>query len=131
MLSLWNNGTPAGLFCLTEKSRQTYRKPNFEIGTLSSCLCAAGAIRIFPKHGSEVANLIEELRDCDDYCRYIPGLITPKEHLDMGVLADQRKWHEKQNRWMFWATIIGGIVGGALSFLGGLVGGIVAYLVAK
>lgn len=49
----------------------------------------------------------------------------------MGMLADQKKWHENQNRWMMFATIIGGIVGGALSFLGGVVGGVVTYLVTK
>lgn len=67
------------------------------VGTVPFCAVNSEAAH---EHGveytppAEFVKIAKSTRECGAFTKWLPGL-TPKEHLDMAVLEDQRTWQRK------------------------------------
>jgi len=126
MLSAWRP-LDGRLVCLTQYDRVTAKDRGLSDKGMELFGCAAKEIKLEGATGTEKFIAIEEPRTCESFIEFFPALITPREHIEMNLLKEQREWQAKQNRYMLWATILGGF----LSFLGGVACAIVTAMLMR
>lgn len=85
-----------------EEQRQNGTPPESDNGRPNldtEPVCAVGATVLWDDSEGDYgpAHLIQKERDCSRFSRWIPAL-SPKEHLDMDMLEQQRQWQQEQAR---------------------------------
>lgn len=137
MFSAWRPGEGI-LVCITQFDRVTAKESGLSDEGMKLFGCAAKEIKLEGATGTEKFIAIETPRNCESFIEFFPALITPKEHLEMKLLKEQREWQAseskaardwqgRQNLYMIAATVIGGL----LSFLGGVACAIVTVMLTR
>lgn len=67
-------------------------------------LCCAQVQR-FPEQQSEAKLLLDEERNCDRFVAWQTGFL-PKEHIDMNILEENRRWQEKRDARTIWVNFL-------------------------